>query len=596
MEVRCIGDYDLIRPVVLDGYCRTYLGEHRFLKKEVVIKLIDSVPLSSADNLIKIFAKIDHPNLIKPLVVEQEDDRLILVYDSFLDASYQSLNLYDFLSQHEVLTEELILSILTQVASAIDYLSANRLGYANLKLSNCLIQSISKTELSLGLVDYLELPTTRTEEMPIQLFEKTWQLWNNRSLESKEDLISKHQLALSFLAPEIHSISANKNSLNIYSFGILTYFLLTKMVPHPFLQLPSKLRVLQLNWDLMIESCLQFQADARPKEATFAIDLVYKKPVEIIKKETKVQEIITEIGKNSGIKTLEPSQVQEMKPVLKAQELIRPTFDPDPAQIFHADTIIAPYKPKEKEHIEIMPIQTEMVIISEGEYTRGSNEGARDERPAHKVLLGSFAMDIHPVTNEQFVRFLEVMGGEKDNHNNDLIRLRESRIKRSAGKLIIESGYAKHPVVGVSWYGALGYAKWVGKRLPTEAEWEVASRSLKSDMIYPTGLNIERTHANYFSADTTPVMSYPPIDIGLYDIAGNVYEWCHDWYDYNFYESSLQEPTNPKGPQQGVYRVLRGGCWKSLKDDLRCAHRHRNNPGTVNKTYGFRCAADVEVV
>ena len=67
-----------------------------------------------------------------------------------------------------------------------------------------------------------------------------------------------------------------------------------------------------------------------------------------------------------------------------------------------------------------------------------------------------------------------------------------------------------------------------------------------------------------------------------------------NWYGYNYYETSIQEPDNPKGPLQGVYRVLRGGCWKSLKEDLRCSRRHRNNPGTVNGTYGFRCAADVE--
>jgi formylglycine-generating enzyme required for sulfatase activity len=88
-------------------------------------------------------------------------------------------------------------------------------------------------------------------------------------------------------------------------------------------------------------------------------------------------------------------------------------------------------------------------------------------------------------------------------------------------------------------------------------------------------------------------MSYPANSYGLYDMAGNVYEWCNDWYAYNYYDTSIQEPENPTGPQQGVYRVLRGGCWKSLKEDLRCSHRHRNNPGAVNSTYGFRCAADV---
>ncbi len=213
--------------------------------------------------------------------------------------------------------------------------------------------------------------------------------------------------------------------------------------------------------------------------------------------------------------------------------------------------------------------------------------------PRHSVHLNSYAIDIHPVTNEQFVRFLEVMGGEKDHNKNDIIRLRESRIKRSGGKLLVESGYTKHPVVGVTWYGAVAYAKWVGKRLPTEAEWEVAANGGLEDCIFPTGKNIERSQANFFSSDTTAVMSYAPNNYGIYDLAGNVYEWCQDWYDYHYYDHSLQEPDDPKGPAQGVYRILRGGCWKSLKEDLRCAHRHRNNPGTVNGTYGFRCAADV---
>jgi formylglycine-generating enzyme required for sulfatase activity len=88
-------------------------------------------------------------------------------------------------------------------------------------------------------------------------------------------------------------------------------------------------------------------------------------------------------------------------------------------------------------------------------------------------------------------------------------------------------------------------------------------------------------------------MSYQPNAFGLYDMVGNVYEWCLDWYGFHYYDVAVQEPDNPSGPVQGTHRVLRGGCWKSLKEDLRCSHRHRNNPGTMNGTYGFRCAADV---
>lgn len=280
--------------------------------------------------------------------------------------------------------------------------------------------------------------------------------------------------------------------------------------------------------------------------------------------------------------------------MIRTAQLERPETDLDPAAAFHVDTTIKYYIPERKEVKNIQPVLTDMIAIEGGTSYRGSNDGNRDEMPRHHVILNSYAIDIHPVTNEQFVRFLEAMGGEKDSSHQDIIRLRDSRIKRSGGKISIESGYAKHPVVGVTWYGAIAYAKWIGKRLPSEAEWEIAAYGGLEDTLYPTGDDIEKSQANFFSSDTTPVMSYVPNAYGLYDMAGNVYEWCHDWYGYNYYEISMQEPENPQGPLQGVYRVLRGGCWKSLKEDLRCSRRHRNNPGTVNSTYGFRCAADAQ--
>ena len=286
-------------------------------------------------------------------------------------------------------------------------------------------------------------------------------------------------------------------------------------------------------------------------------------------------------------------QVAEPRPVVGSSQLERPEHDPDPAAKLVVDPTVKQYHPEENASADLQPLATEMVVINGGSFQRGSTDGNRDEMPRHEVHLNSFALDVHPVTNEQFQRYLEVMGGEKDHNHQDLIRLKDSRIKRAAGRLSIESGYAKHPVVGVTWYGAIGYALWVGKRLPSEAEWEVAAYGGFEPVNYVSGAEIEKQQANFFSSDTTPVMSYAPNSAGLYDIAGNVYEWCADWYGYNSYEASAQEPDNPKGPLQGVYRVLRGGCWKSLKEDLRCSRRHRNNPGTTNSTYGFRCATDV---
>ncbi|MEX0961349.1 MAG: bifunctional serine/threonine-protein kinase/formylglycine-generating enzyme family protein [Simkaniaceae bacterium] len=446
-----------------------------------------------------------------------------------------------------------------------------------------------------------------------------------------------------FLAPEqkeagrIDQVDTKADS---WAFGILTYFLLMRTFPEGYFPLPSKFMTdFTHNWDDLIAKCLDPDPLKRPSNLQ---DLLKKTP--LIEKTAAPESSSAPVAEKSSFYAFAAQQSQstgakeqpkpmlpnasvgllekaeekaasvmesipsffkvtrpqseiennkEPKPIIKPPEISRPTYEPDPGKVFQIDSTVAPYKPVEKEIKEVEPILTEMSIIEGGEYYRGSNEGVRDERPMHKVYISNFALDIHPVTNEQFVRFLEAMGGEKDSQNNDIIRLRESRIKRIGGKLIIESGYSKHPIVGVTWYGAVAYAKWVGKRLPTEAEWEIAARSGQFDHLFPTGENIDRTQANFFSADTTAVMSYPANRFDLFDIGGNVYEWCQDWYDYHYYESSSQEPEDPRGPIQGVYRVLRGGCWKSLKDDLRTSHRHRNNPGTVNKTYGFRCAADV---
>lgn len=446
-----------------------------------------------------------------------------------------------------------------------------------------------------------------------------------------------------FLAPEQKRLDALypiDAKVDIYAFGVLVYFLLMNELPEGVFDMPSSRRQYRYQWDQLISSCLQNNPNQRPLDLLGALEEIRPERVQVfveeakktveqqakyIKEETPAEfamkyaalELVEEPlvmapiihfveGEQTSILFDEPKPVfveeahkrveglANLKPSLQTSQLERPQTDLNPETIFQINSTVKTYNPEPKDVTNVKPLLTEMVIISGGSFYRGSHDGNRDEMPRHQITLSSFAIDIHPVTNEQFVRFLEVMGGEKDNNHNDIIRLRDSRIKRSAGKLNIESGYAKHPVVGVTWYGAVGYAKWVGKRLPTEAEWEIAARGKQENNLYPTGDEIEKTQANFFSSDTTAVMSYAPNSCGLYDIVGNVYEWCHDWYGYNYYEISAQEPENPQGPLQGVYRVLRGGCWKSLKEDLRCSRRHRNNPGTVNGTYGFRCVAGVQ--
>ncbi|MGZ3633940.1 MAG: SUMF1/EgtB/PvdO family nonheme iron enzyme, partial [Parachlamydiaceae bacterium] len=403
-----------------------------------------------------------------------------------------------------------------------------------------------------------------------------------------------------FLAPEqkrIELAHTVDSKADIYAFGVLTYYLLTGEFPEGSFDLPSLHRSdLTCDWDSLVEECLRTDPSRRPEMLIPVLGGIHKIKESVVISASLPIAAPVETEVKAPVEALKPAEatsVSQLKPVIHHMTLEIPQIDHDPAAIFQLDLGVKHYTPELRDTKNIQPLLTDMSVIPGGLFFRGSNDGNRDEMPRHQISLPSFAIDKHPVTNEQFVRFLEVMGGEKDNNHQDIIRLKDSRIKRGGGKLSIESGYAKHPVVGVTWYGAVAYAKWVGKRLPTEGEWEIAARGGIENAYFPTGDDIEKTQANFFSSDTTAVMSYAPNGYGLYDMAGNVYEWCHDWYGYNYYETSVQEPEAPTGPWQGVYRVLRGGCWKSLQEDLRCSRRHRNNPGTVNGTYGFRCAADV---
>jgi formylglycine-generating enzyme required for sulfatase activity len=154
-------------------------------------------------------------------------------------------------------------------------------------------------------------------------------------------------------------------------------------------------------------------------------------------------------------------------------------------------------------------------------------------------------------------------------------------------------GYEDHPVVETSWYGARAYCDWVGRRLPSEAEWEKAARGV-DQRIYPWGDEIDCDKAQYAncSGSLLPVDSKPggASSFGVLGLSGNIWEWTADWYADDYYENS---PTdNPLGPDQGDTRVLKGGSWEYDWKHLRLANRRHNGPAVSMHDYGFRCVLD----
>jgi formylglycine-generating enzyme required for sulfatase activity len=221
----------------------------------------------------------------------------------------------------------------------------------------------------------------------------------------------------------------------------------------------------------------------------------------------------------------------------------------------------------------------EMVLIPAGEFQMGSND-YDDEKPVHTVYLDAFYMDKYEVTNALYKKFMDATGHKAPVYWNNS--------KYNA---------PDQPVVGVSWHDAKAYADWAGKRLPTEAEWEKAARGGLVGKKYPWGDELTRDYANYYGnggkdqwSGTAPVGSFDPNGYDLYDMAGNVWEWCADRYDSDYYVESPKD--NPQGPSSGTYRVLRGGAWNGDDpDDLRAATRYFNEPTLTGSNVGFRCVA-----
>jgi formylglycine-generating enzyme required for sulfatase activity len=240
-----------------------------------------------------------------------------------------------------------------------------------------------------------------------------------------------------------------------------------------------------------------------------------------------------------------------------------------------------------------------MVLVPEGPFQMGSQEGEVDEYPVHTVYVASFYLDRHLVTNADYARFLNVFGnreegGKKWLDNEGPLSSWLCKIQKKNGRFEAKRGYENHPVIKVSWYGARAYAIWVGKRLPTEAEWEKAARGGLEGQRYVYGRTLDIRQANVGGFhSTTPVGCYPPNGFGLFDMVASVWQWCNDWYDSDYYAHSPHR--NPQGPESGLQKVLRGGSWFH-KESWRVACRLADDPTSRSFCFvtGFRCAKDGE--
>ena len=260
--------------------------------------------------------------------------------------------------------------------------------------------------------------------------------------------------------------------------------------------------------------------------------------------------------------------------------------------------------------VDLLP---ELALIPSGDFVMGSEDAELDEKPAHRVHLDDFLIGVHPVTNAEYERFVRETG-----HRAPAIYelplvvtvggIDRERSFRANGQpyIWLDSAAPKdrlaHPVTLVRWEDAIAYCAWLSGatgriiRLPTEAEWEKAARGGLEGKRYPWGDGIDQNMANFLAdpssravRGTSQCRTYPPNGYGLFDMAGNVWEWVHDWHSGSYYATSPLRA--PAGPREGTLRVVRGGSW--LASDTRmlsCSHRHKVPPDTYSYGIGFRVA------
>ncbi len=224
---------------------------------------------------------------------------------------------------------------------------------------------------------------------------------------------------------------------------------------------------------------------------------------------------------------------------------------------------------------------TAEVLIPAGEFTMGRAGGDEGYEP-HQVRLSAFFIDVHEVTNAQWLAFCTATG-------------RKLPVFWGLDRFHCGADWPDHPVVGVTHGEARAYAAWVGRRLPTEAEWEYAARGGLDGLRFDVADTLGDGQANTKAAGldgTTPVRSFAPNGYGLYDMVGNVREWVWDLYSDTYFRES--PPENPQGPARSKWRVVKGGGWFSGKGCNAVSERNALPQSWRDFNVGFRCARDAE--
>jgi eukaryotic-like serine/threonine-protein kinase len=638
------GKYRVESLIGMGGMGAVYRARHTFINNEVAIKVIrprEGMSNKTAERFLRearAAGMIDHPNAIKVTDFGHSGEMLYLVME-FVQG--QSLDNLIQIAGH--LSPELTAEIMGQICAALDAAHSRNIVHRDLKPENIMIkqndlgQRIVKV-LDFGLAklkaeeDFIPSLTSADTVVGTLSYMSPEQCKGEEVLDLRSDIYSLGVVAFEMLTGKLPFVSTRPTGL-----------LSKHMFDHPPRlrsikpSIPENveravLRAMAKSPEDRFQSAGEFASElskavrTSQESSSRALSAVFDKEEtdhshDDIRTESLNENITTEIGRStvqsfsyevkhgnseSKPRTVESLAVAQIDPPEQERPVSQSLTIASPKRrsawlyiisgllililigsaIYIAFSGIGRRGPAPAGDQEIDASVPGMVLIQSGWLKMGSLEGYDYEQPVHEVYVNSFYIDETEVTNEQFEQFV--------NATNYQTETERTSNNKNSWRIYATPERKNHPVVLVSWNDAAAYAKWAGKRLPTEAEWEYAARGGLIGKKYPWGDDAPPRRANFARGRrikeplTEPVKSYESNGYGLYDMAGNVSEWCQDWYDPDYYHNSPER--NPAGPSTGQSRVIRGGSWYTDFNQIRVAGRISETPEGYEYDRGFRCA------
>jgi serine/threonine protein kinase len=608
-----LGRYEILEEIGAGGMAVVYRANDSRLVRDVAIKVIrkGAFPADHMDRILRRFereakalARLSHPNIMKVHDYGEHEGSPYFVMEYLPGGTLKK-------KMGKPMQWEQALRLILPIAEALDYAHSQKMIHRDVKPSNILLTERGQPLLTdFGIAKILEVEEGQT-------------LTNTGMGVGTPE----------YMSPEQWKGQASPRS-DIYSLGVILYELLAGRKPY-IADTPADLLLKQATEPLPrlstfakglpsnVEKIL-FKALERKPEDRFASMAEFASALEALLKGSPVSFSKRQMEDSQA--TFDQFETEEPKKQNRTQTLTDPGAKPGRkiqmpvllglgavgilfvgimlglasggfAELFSTPTPIFTATPTPYPNQITDAKGVTMRLVPAGEFTMGSNE-YDDEKPLHQVYLDTFYMDVYEVTNAAYESCVDAGGCVPPSGSSSYSR----------SSYYGDSQFAQYPVIYVNWNKASAYCEWRGARLPTESEWEKAARGADG-RIYPWGDEFSCRKGNFDDetrlddnvvlggpdcdgyVDTAPVGSYESgkSSCGMYDMAGNVWEWVADWYDSGYYEASPY--YNPAGPDSGQYRMLRGGSLDSTETGARSAYRLINTHGSIILySVGFRCA------